>query len=83
MGFVPKTNVPINGWEATLRFGLTVWQNQDIFFEERVMGFEPTRACLGSKCLTTWLHPRGDDYKPQDLRYRTSANEVSSNLLDV
>ena len=25
---------------------------------ERVMGFEPTDACLGSKCLTTWLHPR-------------------------
>ena len=26
---------------------------------ERVMGFEPTTACLGSKNSTTELHPQG------------------------
>ena len=25
---------------------------------ERVMGFEPTNNGLGSRCLTTWRHPR-------------------------
>src|SRR3970040_2104284 len=29
-----------------------------IWLEERVTGFEPANTCLGSKCLTTWLHPR-------------------------
>jgi hypothetical protein len=31
-----------------------------LFCEKRVMGFEPTNNGLGSRCLTTWRHPRED-----------------------
>ena len=41
--------------------GLRCWRPL-CFALERVTGFEPANASLGSSCLTTWRHPRSEKW---------------------
>ena len=70
VGQKPK-NVPLarflNGFSPHRFEPLSVVGNKNdqgdfpwsLYFMERVTGFEPANASLGSSCLTTWRHPHG------------------------
>ena len=57
-------------WEKIKKTGKTPGQ-------ERVMGFEPTISCLGSKRSTTELHPRVRYYTATFLLAKSFATEIA------
>jgi hypothetical protein len=62
-------------------YSLPESMSERLFFLERVMGFEPTTVCLGSRYATTASHPRDVVYWPlggMAIKVRSRRSETIS-----